>query len=135
MIERDAAQPEIVPQPLPAGKSKNLRPRARPLKRGKAQAQVTPSSPLPPQQVGQIQPDASGAATVEIAESVPASPPTQGVENENSDKDTPLLSHKRPSSTLHQLDYADKRQKILDRSQSKAAETMNRSAAVRGNTS
>lgn len=123
MIEKDPAQPEVDPQPLPAGKSKNLRPRARPLKRAKAQAQarVTSSSSLPPQNMGQIQPDASGATAVEIVESVQAPPPTQGVENENSGEDVPRLSHKR--------------QKILDQSRSEFDETMNRSGLAKGNTS
>jgi hypothetical protein len=127
MIEKDGAQPGVDSQPLPAGKSKNLRPRARPLNRAKTQAQVISSSPPQPQ--GQTQPPASGAPTVGVVESPHASPRTQGVENEDSEKDTPRLSHKRPS-TLHQRNHADKRQKISDQIQSKVPETMDRSADV-----
>jgi hypothetical protein len=133
MIEKDAAQPEVDSQPPPAGKSKSLRPRARPLKRAKAQAHVTSDSPPQPQE---IQP-ASGAATDGTVEPVHASPPTLEVGNETSHTDTPRLSHKRPSPTSQQQSNANKRQKILDQVQSKAAETANCStdvnAAAEGN--
>jgi hypothetical protein len=132
-MERDAVQPEVDPQPLPTGNSKNVRPRARPLKRAKPQAHVTSDSPPQPQSTGQIQPAASGAAAVGAVESISvhASPPTQVVENEDSHEDTPRPPQKRPNPTLHQLNHADKRQKISDQVQSEEiAETMNRSADV-----
>ena len=129
MIEKDAAQPEVDSQPLPAGKSKSLRPRARPLKRAKAQARVTSDSPPQPQNMVEIQP-ASGAATDGTVEPVRASPPTLEVENETSHTDTSQLSHKRPSPTSRQQSNANKRQKILDQVQSKAAETANCSTDV-----
>jgi len=73
--------------------------------------------------MGQIQPAASVAV-----ESVYASPPTQGVEN---DEDTLQLPQKRPNPTLHQLNLEDKRQEISDQIQSKeVAETMICSADV-----
>ena len=126
-MESDAVQSGVDPQPLPAGNSKNVRPRARPLKRAKSQAQVT--SDFPPQP--QIQPAASGAAAVGAVESVHASPPTQGVENEGSHEDTVRLPQRRPNPTLHPLDHADKRQKTSDQVQSEeVAETMNHSANV-----
>ena len=128
-MERDALQPEVDPQPLPTGNSKNVRPRARPLKRVKSQAHVTSNSPPQPQST--IQLAASGAAAVGAVESVHASPPTQGAENEDSHEDTLRVPQKRPDPTLHQLDHADKRQKISDQVQSEeVAETMNRSADV-----
>jgi hypothetical protein len=130
-MERGAVQPEVDPQPLPAGNSKNVRPRARPLKRAKPQARVISDSPLQPQSTSQIQPAASGAAAVGAMESVRASPPTQGVENEDSHEDTLRLPPKRPNPTLHQLNHADKRQKASGQVQSEeVAETMNRSADV-----
>jgi hypothetical protein len=62
-------------------------------------------------------------------ESVHAAPPTQGAENEDLQEDTLQLPQKRPDPTLHQLNHADKRQKISDQVQSEeVAETMNRSA-------
>jgi len=128
-MERDAVQPEVDPQLLPAGNSKNVRPRARPLKRVKSQAHVTSDSPPQPQSTGQIQPAASRAAAVGAVESVHAAPPTQGAENEDLQEDTLQLPQKRPDPTLHQLNHADKRQKISDQVQSEeVAETMNRSA-------
>lgn len=128
-MERDALQPEVDPQPLPTGNSKNVRPRARPLKRVKSQAHVTSDSPPQPQSTGQIQPAASRAAAVGAVESVHAAPPTQGAENEDLQEDTLQLPQKRPDPTLHQLNHADKRQKISDQVQSEeVAETMNRSA-------
>ena len=131
MTERDAVQPDIDPQPLPAGNSKNVRPKARPLKRAKSQAHVTSDSPPQPQGTGQIQPAASGPPVVGAVESVHASPPTQGVESEGSHEDTLRLPPKRPNPTLHQLNHADKRQKISDQVQSEeVAKTVNRSADV-----
>jgi hypothetical protein len=124
MVEKDGAQPGV---DSPTGNSKNPRPRARPLNRAKTKTQVISSSP---QLQGQTQPPASGAATAGIVESARASSPTQGVENEDSEEDTPRLSRKRPSPTSHQLNRARKRQKILDQVQSKVPETMNRSADV-----
>ncbi len=136
-IARDAVQPEVDSQPLPAGNSKNIRPRARPLKRAATQAHVTSDSPLQAQDIDQIQPTASEVAVVGAVETGHPSPPTQGVENEASHGDTPRLSQKRPNLTLHQVNHADKRQKISDQSQSEeVAETMNRSAlnaAAKGN--
>ena len=128
-IEKDAAQPEVDSQPLPAGKPKSQRPRARPLKRAKVQAHVTSDSPPQPQNMVEIQP-ASGAATDGIVEPIHASPPTLEVENETSHTDTPRLSHKRPSPTSPRQSNANKRQKILDQVQSKAAETANCSTHV-----
>ena len=124
-MERDAVQPEVDPQPLPTGNSKNVRPRARPLKRAKSQAQVITDSPPQPQSTAQIQPAASGAAAVGAVESAHVSPPTQGVENEGSHE-------------VHQLNHADERQKISDQVQSEeVAVTMNRpvdvDAAAKGN--
>ena len=125
-MERDAVQPEVNPQPPPAGNSKNVRPRARPLKRAKSQAHITSDSLSQPQSTCQIQPAVSGAV-----ESVDASPTTQGVENEDSREDTLRLPQKRLNPTMHQLNDADKRQKISDQVQSEeVAETMNRSADV-----
>jgi hypothetical protein len=127
-MDKDATQPEVDPQPLPAANSKNVRPRARPLKRTKSQAHVTSDST--PQLPGQVQPVASAAA-VGAVESVHASQPTQGVENEDSHEDTLRIPQKRPNPTLHQLNHADKRQKISDQVQSeKVVESMNRSADV-----
>lgn len=124
-------QPEVDPKALPAGNSKNVRPRARPLKRAKSQAHVTSDSPAQPQSTGQIQPAASGAAAVGAVESVHASPPRQGIENEDTHEDTLRLPQKRPDLTLHQLNHADKRQKISDQAQSEeVADTMNCSADV-----
>jgi hypothetical protein len=137
MIEKDAAQPEVDSQPLPAGKSKSLRPKARPLKQAKAQ--VTSSSPPQPQSMGEIQPVASGAATVGIVESIHAPPLTLEVENENSHTETPTArdSRKRSKPKSPQRNSANKRQKILDQAQSKAGETSNCSidmnAAAEGN--
>ena len=129
-IERDAVQPEVGPQPLLPGNSKNVRPRARPLKRAKSQAHVTSGSPPQAQSTGQIQPATSGAAVVGAVEFVHASPPTQ-VENEDSHEDPLQLPQKRTNLTLHQLNHADKRQKISDQVQSEnVAETMNCSADV-----
>jgi hypothetical protein len=125
-MESNAVPPEIDPQLLPAGNSKNARPRARPLKRAKSQAHVTSDSPQQTQSTSQIQPAASGAV-----ESVHASPPTQGIGNEGSHEDTVRHPQRRPNPTLRQLDHADKRQKISDQVQSKeVAEIMNRSADV-----
>lgn len=126
-IEKDAAQPEADSQSLPAGKSKSLRPRARPLKRAKTQAHVTSSSTPQSQSVGEIQPVASTAATVGIVESVSASSPTLEVENENSHTETPTVrdSRKRPKPASHQRNNVNKRQKILDQAESKAGETSN----------
>jgi hypothetical protein len=136
-MERDAVQPEVDPQLLPAGNSKNVRPRARPLKRAKSQAHVTSDSPPQHQSTGQIQSAASEAAAVGAVESDHASPPTptptptQGVENEDSHDDALRLPPKRPNPTLYQLNHADKRQRISDQVQSEeVAETMNRSAGV-----
>ena len=137
MIEKDAAQPEIHSQPLPAGKSKSLRPKARPLKQAKTQ--VTSSSPPQPQGMGEIQPVASGAATVGIVESIHSLPLTLEVENEDSHTETPIArdSRKRPKPTSPQRNRANKRQKILDQARSKAGETSNCSkdvnAAAEGN--
>jgi len=126
-MERDAVRPEVNPQPLPAGNSKNVRPRARPLKRAKSQAHVTSDSPPQPQSTGQIEP----AAAARAVESVHASPPTQGAENTDSHEGTLRLPPKRPNPTLHQLNHADKRQKTSDQVQSEeVVETMNRSADV-----
>lgn len=122
-MERDAVRPEVDTPPPPAGSSKNVRPRARPLKRVKSQVKVTSDSTPQPRSTGQIQP-----AAVRAVESVHASPPTQGVENDGSHEDTLRLPQKRPDPTLHQLNHADKRQKITDQAQSEVAETMNPSA-------
>lgn len=123
-MERDVVQPGADPQPLPAGNSKNVRPRARPLKRAKPQTHVTSDSLPQPQSTSQIQPAASGAPAIRVMESVHASPPTQ-------DEDTLRLPQKRPNPTLHQLNHTDKRQEVLGEVQSEeVAETMNRSADV-----
>lgn len=129
-MESNAASPEIDPQLLSAGNSKNVRPRARPLKRAKSQAHVTSDSPPQTQSTGQIQPAASGAVGTGPVESVRASPPTQGIENEDSHEDTVRLPQRRPNPTLRQLDHADKRQKISDQVQSEVAETINHPADV-----
>jgi hypothetical protein len=93
------------------------------LKRAKSQAHVTSDSPA--------QPAASGAAAVGAVEPVHASPPTQGIENEDTHEDTLRLPRKGPNLTLHQLNHADKRQKISDQVQSEeVADTMNCSADV-----
>jgi hypothetical protein len=79
----------------------------------------------------QMQPATSAAAAVGMVESAHASPAAQGVEHEDSQEDTPRLSQKRPGPTLHQLNRADKRQKIWDQFQAEEiAETTNRSADV-----
>lgn len=132
IIEKDGTQPEVGSQPLPIGNSKNLRPRARPLNRAKTQAQVTSSSSPHPR--GQTQPPASGVATVGVVESAHAPPRTEAVENEESEKDTPQVSRKRPNPTSHQLNRADKRPKILDQIKSKVPETMDRSSDVNATT-
>jgi hypothetical protein len=129
-MERDAVQPEVDTRPLPAGNSKNVRPRARPLKRAKSQAHVTSGSPLELQSTDQMQPAAS-AATVGVIESAHASPPTQVVENEDSHENTQLLRPTRPNPSLHQPTYADKSQKISDQVQPEEdAEKMNCSSDV-----
>jgi len=125
-MERDAAQLELGPQPLPVG---NVRPRARPLKRAKSQAHVI-ADPPQLQSTDQIEQATSGAAGVGVVEYVHALPPTQEIENDDSHEDTSRLLHKTPDLTLHQLNHADKRQKISDQVQSEVAETMNRSAEV-----
>jgi hypothetical protein len=123
-MERDVVQPEADPRPLPAGNSKNVRPRARPLKRAKPQAHVTSDTLPQPQSTSQIQPAASGAPAVGVMESVRASPPTQ-------DEGTQQLPQKRPNPTLHQLNHTDKRQKVPGEVRSeKVAETINRPADV-----
>lgn len=123
-MERDVVQPEADPQPLPAGNSKNVRPRARPLKRAKPQAHVTSDFLPQPQSTSQIQSAASEAPPVGVMESVHASPPTQ-------DDDILRLPQKGLNTTLHQLNHTDKRQKVLGEVQSEeVAETMNRSADV-----
>ena len=136
-IGKDAALPEVDSQPLPAGKSKSLRPKARPLKQAKTQ--VTSSFPPQPQSMDEIQPVASGAATVGIVEAIHSLPLTLEVENEDSHTETPIArdSRKRPKPTSPQRNRANKRQKILDQARSKAGETSNCSkdvnAAAEGN--
>ena len=129
-MDRNGVPPEIDPQLLSAGNSKNVRPRARPLKRAKLQAHVTSDSPSQTQSTSQTQPAASGALGIGAVESVHASPPTQGIENEDSHEDTVRLPQRRPNRTLDQLDLEDKRRKISDQVQSEVAETMNHSADV-----
>lgn len=130
-MERGAVQPDVDPRPLPAGNSKNVRPRARPLKRAKSPAHSASDSPPQPHSTGQIQPAASGVAAVGAVEPVHASPPTQGVESEGSHEDILRLPQKRPNSTSRKLNHADKRQKVSDQVQSEeVAETMDGSADV-----
>lgn len=131
-MEEDAVQPEVDPQPLklPARNSKNVRPRARPLKRAKSQTHITSDFSPQPQSTDRIQLTASEAVVVGGVESDNASPPTQVVENEGSHEDTPRLPQERPNLKLHQLNHANKRQKISDQVQSEIAETMNRPVGV-----
>ncbi|KAH9999382.1 hypothetical protein BJV77DRAFT_1064287 [Russula vinacea] len=125
MIEKDGAQPELIPA-LPAG-SPRTTPQGAPVK----PSENTSTSNL---EFSATAPGSDATTCVwgpySWGSGIPScSPRTQGVENEDLEKDTPRLSHKRPS-TLHQRNRADKRQKISDQIQSKVPETMDRSADV-----